>query len=739
MPYTPPTPRSPATSSPSITRNHSYDKSSSPSTKPVRQELPRSKSATYLHKHRRGPSFADQQPVVQASNTHGNPSMPSFSDGNSTVIAGRPSLPITSFKPLLSTGLTASPIEAGSSEDDEDRGRSRQIAVLAQTLKSSGNLSMQRRQSPTRREDGNVPLAPKQTPLGLYIETATPPPLSQEQRKISHSRSSSDMLYPPQDQMAIASDNSSPIDSDDEAALERRRVQLIRKKSGELVRPALRDSSHKRRPLSAPGTPTYPKAVHFNENIEQVRHFLQVDKPSAVSADSSPVETYDSESDYPFGLEMPRKSRPIEWEIKTNFDSKDARNSHERQCMPVRVEQLTLSKDFKSLEGICAVANIAFEKFIVARFTFDYWRTTSEVIAEWTDIRFTQHHDGYDRFKFTIKLSEQANLQNKTLYLCVRYNSGGQEHWDNNGGANFQIDFSRKLPAPKMPAPRVSKTVGSTPLSTPPVGIPRSRHSSKNTIPRPRSFPMGSSDDEFSTQFESPFRGRTGADRKKGHTFQDHSLQHSSSNRLSTRYDFNSSLHAALTTAQNALGDLSGISITPKQTPPPRPQRVVAPVAAPVVAPVAPPAPAVQPVAAAIGGARPTLGSEEYRDLIQKFCYFGSDGNNTAVTSPTPKEEGAKQLTMQQIDGALDDSSDSNTSSAGSSASNSPPSPKVKLHPQPVHTPEPRPTNRTPSPGLKAINSPRLNPFRAPSPALSHSSAYEEFPHQGLSVQSALC
>jgi hypothetical protein len=719
MPYTPPTQRSPATSSkasPTITRNHSYEK---PPQSPARPDLPRSRSATYIHKHRRAPSLAEQaKQHEKLYDGYGRFVVPSHSDGTSTITTGRPSIPTADVKPILTEGLIASPIEVASSEDDEERGRSRQIADLANTLKSTPMLLVNRKQSPSRREEGNIPLAPSQTPAALSLDTSAAP-LTKEARKIIHSRSSSEIVPTAQTQVVIVED--SPGDSDEDG-LEMKRGPLLRKKSGELVKPALRASSRKR-PLSAPGTPTYPKAVHFNENIEQVRHFLQIDKPSAVSAESSPVEQYESESDFPF-VEMARKTRTVEWEIKTNFPA----DTHERKCLPARLESLKLSPDFKSLIGVVACANISFEKWVTARFTFDYWKTTSEVSAEWANIRFKdQAPDGYDRFQFSIKLSDQANLQNKTLLLCIRYNSGGQEHWDNNFGANFQVDFSRKLPK------QWSKTVGSSPASSSPIstspGIPRSRNNNKASLPRPRSFPVGSSDDEFSTADDSPFRlrGRGASDRRKEPTFTDHSLRHMS-NRLSNRYDFNTSLHTALTTAQNALGDRSGLKISFKE-----PAR---PVTAPAAAPAA--APPVQPAGSG-GPSRPTLGSDEYRDLIQKFCYFGSGGNNTAVTSPEPVDAGATKPEMQAIDGALEPSSESNTSSPGSSTSNSPPSPKVQLHTDRTPPPESRPSNRTPSPSLRAINSPRLNPFRSPSPALNPSSAYQEFPHQGLSVQSAQC
>jgi hypothetical protein len=608
-------------------------------------------------------------------------------------------------KPLLAEHYSQSPVDLGSS-DEEERGRSRQIAHLAETLKSNSSLLGKRQHSPRKTEDGNVPGAPHQTPASLLIETSSTA-LTPEARKIAHSRSSSEMIPLPDHQYMSVDTLFSPGESDDEdeGLMMMSRMPLLRKKSGELVKPALRPSrsSSRKRPMSAPGTPSYPKSVHFNEQMEQVRHFLQVDRPSAVSADSSPVEVYESETDYPFIPEAARKPRPtVEWEIKTNF----TKDTHERMCQPVRVEQIFLSKDMKSLEGVVAVANISFEKYVTARFTFDYWKTTSEVVAEWSNIRYKGQADGFDRFSFIIRLSDQAHLQNKTLFMCVRYNVGGQEHWDNNGGANYQVDFTRKLPQWTKPA-----------TSTSPNGIPRSRNAGKNTIPRPRSFPVGSSDEEFTTNYESPFRlkGRSMLERasQQGH---DPTAQHHSANRLANRYDFNTSLHTALLTAQNALGDKSGLKLNGA---------------------VAPASCTTQ--VAASGTSRPTLGSAEYQALIQKFCYFGSPmAANSTIVSPHSELQEITGLGIQ-TDGAEDSSSESKQSSANSSASNSPPSPKAAQLHQPQPTVESKTSTRTPSPSIRALQSPHLLPYRSPSPALNPASAYQEFPHQGLSIQSAQC
>jgi hypothetical protein len=390
----------------------------------------------------------------------------------------------------------------------------------------------------------------------------------------------------------------SPEGSEDEDGLHIK-PPLLRKKSGELVKPALRASS-RRRPLSAPGTPTYAKNVHFDEDIEQVRHFLQVDRPIAVSAGSSPVETYDSESEYPFGHEDGYKPRTVEWEIRTiNFP----RDTVDRLSKPVRVENIFISSDFKTLVGKVAVANIAFQKLVIARFTFDYWKTTSEVVAEYNrDVRQTQVNDGYDRFNFNIKLSDQARLESKTLLLCVRYNVNGQDYWDNNNSINYQVDFIKKtVPRKANVAMQGLSNAGA---------IPRSRNS---TMPRPHSFPS-SADDDFSQSFDfgidaSHFLRKKG---RKGSVFPSQTLQKQGGQHFSTRYDFGASLSAALTTTQQTLGDRNGLQVNKdlkasqasKQS-----------------------APAVQPVSGSrpdkISSERPDLHSAEYNDLIQKFCYVG--------------------------------------------------------------------------------------------------------------------
>lgn len=617
MPYTPPTQRSPAsskTNSPILSRNHSYiDPSPRSPVASQRPALPRSLSSTsYLNKHRRSPSS------TTADNTAANGHVVNGSTESASAAAGSrgssvngslrqsPS-PVNDL--LIPSGAITTPPD---SSDDEERGRS--IGSLRELQEALQHIDVKRVSSPAR--DGTTETPDSRPQLMTAARS-----LSAEARKIAHSRSSSEIILSqhnihPLNTDAIISSSDGSDAEDDELLI---KPPLLRKKSGELVKPALRPPS-RRRPSSMPGTPTYSKAVHFNEDIEQVRHFLHQDRPIAVSAGSSPVETYDSETEYPFNDES--RSKAPEWEIKlANFPSSE---SYERQSAPVRVERIFLASDNQTLVGNIACANISFQKLVVARFTLDYWKTTSEVVAEFNhDVRKKQKDDGYDRFNFNIKLADQANLESKTLLLCIRYQVNGQEYWDNNNSMNYQVDFSKKVK--QRTNKRSNGGLGA---------IPRSRHSP--LAPRPRSMPA-SLDDDFGNDYENKFSFgsprpviisespnasiRLKPKSKRGSLFPDQANNRSQSGQaFSSRYDFSASLSAALSTAQTALGERSGLKVNTGN-------KVNAgyfdrPAPAVKAHTTGAPIPGTRPDS--LSSEKPDLQSAEYNELIQKFCFVRS-------------------------------------------------------------------------------------------------------------------
>ncbi|KAI9815458.1 MAG: hypothetical protein M1827_002592 [Pycnora praestabilis] len=606
MPYTPPSQHSPVAStpqSPSISRSHSFvdtqPQTASSTVQSSRSGAPRITSSTsYLSRHRRTPSITKSSSFAVAPSTpnttppgHGTTQTTSEERGKSTQHGSLRQSPSPVNDSLIPTGAVLSPPDSSqNSSDDEDQSkkhRGRDLDNLAELQAAIRIIEQHRESSPNRTSheakkammalDSVIPILESSSKEpGSVLATTPLRSLTKEARRISRSRSSTEdsiLLEIPNkntESSARNSDDSDVEDAEDNAL--QVKPAMVRKKSGELVKPALRPSYHRRRPSSMPGTPTYSKAVHFDNHLEHVRHFLQVDKPVAVSAGSSPVETYESETDFPFGQGSEQRSwsPPCEWELRlSNFP----KESPERSLLPIRLERVFMCGDKKSLIGTVAVANLAFHKSVVARFTLDYWKTTSEVVAEYNnDVRRKQINDGCDRFNFTVQLADQANLENKTLFFCVKYIVNGQEFWDNNSSMNFQVDFVKKA---KLQNGKFGmQGLGARPLNS----LPRSRPSPPISSGRPHSMPT--SFDDFAHGFDSKFdfsnfrqppakligESPPAKIRLKNTLSSTGVVPDAPSPRsnpatqaFGNRYDFGASLSAAIQAANSALGDRSGL------------------------------------------------------------------------------------------------------------------------------------------------------------------------------------
>lgn len=663
MPYTPPSQLSPATSkqstptqsrSPSYVQYNAYPEFQFPMPD-TRPSLPRSAgSSSYLTKHRRSPSTptGNEMPSAMTDTQRGI----SF-DPHGSLRQSPP--PVTNGHVVA--GMTISPPDSTHNSDDEElRGRSRELEKenLAQLQAAIRGIRGERSSGSPARTQERVRVQGKAASEGSSpAEDNSRPPLSSSQKKISHSRSSTDSnivfdITPahaysqsqPNLQSPQIQDTSDSDDSDDVV----RRPPMVRKKSGELVKPALRPHS-RRRPSSMPGTPTYSKAVHFDSQLEHIRHFLQVDRPLAVSAGSSPVENYESETEFPFGSEeASTRSRGSgsEWDIRlANFPS----NVDEREGLPVHVERVFLSADKKNLVGVVAVQNLAYQKQVTARFTLDYWKTTSEVSAGYSnEVCRNASSNSTDHFTFSISVGDLTNLENKTLFFCVRYNVNGQEYWDSNNNINYQVDFTRK-PRAKVAAPQQSNGLGARPLNA----LPRSRPSPPTSSGgRPKSMPVsfddfGSNFDAFAASFaQSPTslmgepKIKLRSPRSKQELVPDAPARRnkSAAPMFGHRYDFNSSLSAAKNSAYAVLGEHSGLpAINTKQSSrgvpvvvaksaAENPQKLVngthsAPVSTTAPAVTAPP---MTSKPAALLSDKPPLTSQSYQELVDKYCFVGT-------------------------------------------------------------------------------------------------------------------
>ncbi|KAL3459435.1 putative phosphatase regulatory subunit-domain-containing protein [Aspergillus heterothallicus] len=591
-PSTPPSPSSPTVADP-----HAID-----------LNLPQSySSASYVRRHRRSPS--NSKSFVFPAPEKG------WESGQNTDIYAsiRQSPPPVSEGPIP-PGALLSPPESGQNSSDEESGnRSRDVLQLEELEAAVRSIEQRRSSSPERQQSENMHGSSKGT-SGAHAGKPTRPSLTKDNRMVSRSRSFVENCISRKQEEALTS-SPEESDRDDEP---RAKIPMVRKKSGELVRPALRPPSARRRPSSMPGTPTYSKAVHFDAQLEHIRHFLQLDKPQAVSANTSPVEDLDADGEYPFSSEAP-DTQSYEWGLRlSNFPHKPSSQPNQR----VRLERLFLSSDKNSLVGMVVVANLAFQKHVAARFTFDSWKTTSEVTAEYShDARRKQLQDGYDRFMFNIKLDDQTNLDRKTMFVCIRYNVNGQEFWDNNETRDFQVNFTM-IPKPKVQTQPI-------PRARPRINLPRSR-SFTGSGSRPHSMP--SSLQDFSDMHRYISFGPPTSDRKSKPDVDD-DMPHDSEAPVpirrdkqvhqvfGNRYDFESSLSAAIRSKPEH--DRTMLASRAKSDLPSAPRLDTR-----TASPVSQPAQPSSEKPSSLMSSKPHRESSVYRELVDRYCFYGSPNSS---------------------------------------------------------------------------------------------------------------
>ncbi|KAJ5324358.1 hypothetical protein N7476_002958 [Penicillium atrosanguineum] len=651
-------------------------------------------STSYVRRHRRSPSISKS--TVHSSSDPTSRTSPVI-DPHASLRQSPP--PVSNA--AIPVGAVISPPESAPNSSDEES-LYREGIKLEELEAAVRSIGQRRESSPDRENMGPAERSSTEAPSSSSSTvTLNPDPkpnhfrLSKSARKISHSRSSTETAIDLKREEALTS---SPDDSDVEMS---NKPPMVRKKSGELVRPALRPASARRRPSSMPGTPVYAKAVHFDSQLEHIRHFLQLDRPLAVSANTSPVETHDADHEFPFGIDDNKPS--WEWELRLPNTPREISSSSN---LPVQLERLFLSADKKVLLGTVAVANLAFHKHVAARFTLDCWRTTSEVGAVYChDIRRKHAHDGYDRFSFELKLDDQANLESKTMSICIRYNVNGQEFWDNNLGMNYQVDFIK--------TPRVASTKpsgGARPT------LPRSRTFATSHSARPRSMPPSmdeSSFDDFpnvgkNVGFSNPFGSSKGSPLNRTSSDDIDTIgppkRRESQNRqgLSNRYDFGASLTAAMKTKTPL--DRTTLTARARSERTPEAKSVAGPVSTKVSA-VSEKARKEDLKPSSLVSSKPNLESSVYKELVDKYCFYGSPKSNEEAPCPVVNvnnEEPRKQYSL-----------------------GAPSPPLSPRSPAPLEAPtdasrEPRPSTLAPaqasSPRVSPRTSPRASPRASPSP-----------------------
>ncbi|XP_048351947.1 protein phosphatase 1 regulatory subunit 3D [Sphaerodactylus townsendi] len=92
------------------------------------------------------------------------------------------------------------------------------------------------------------------------------------------------------------------------------------------------------------------------------------------------------------------------------------------------------------LNGTVRVVNVAFEKQVAVRYTFNHWRSQHEVSARWHSSAPGKDGQGQvDAFTFFLPVPPFLLWVSSVVEFAVRYRVNGQEYWDNNGGKNYSL------------------------------------------------------------------------------------------------------------------------------------------------------------------------------------------------------------------------------------------------------------------------------------------------------------
>lgn len=192
--------------------------------------------------------------------------------------------------------------------------------------------------------------------------------------------------------------------------------------------------------------PTSRKVDYF-ELHDKAQHLVQVDSPVIMRSEPQFIEEAHENFLYkPLNSTTSLyviQSPSTRWEIiSSSTVFKTTKNPKS-----VKLERLWVSADEKSFLGSVAVANLADEKSVTCRFTFDHWETISEVHAHYAHgLPGTNTQNEFDRFLFTLELPDVALVDAgiKTFHCCIRYVANHQEFWDDNNSLNYQVSFRRK-------------------------------------------------------------------------------------------------------------------------------------------------------------------------------------------------------------------------------------------------------------------------------------------------------
>ncbi|XP_025026671.1 protein phosphatase 1 regulatory subunit 3B isoform X1 [Python bivittatus] len=133
--------------------------------------------------------------------------------------------------------------------------------------------------------------------------------------------------------------------------------------------------------------------------------------------------------------------------VQPSADYLDFRNRLQADC--VCLENCML-KD-KAIVGTVKVRNLAFEKAVKIRMTFDTWKTFTDYPCQY--VKDTYASSDKDTFSFDISLPERVQAHER-IEFAVFYECDGKVYWDSNKGLNYRIICSELKSAREISQPQ---------------------------------------------------------------------------------------------------------------------------------------------------------------------------------------------------------------------------------------------------------------------------------------------
>ncbi|NXP15748.1 PPR3D phosphatase, partial [Thinocorus orbignyianus] len=191
-------------------------------------------------------------------------------------------------------------------------------------------------------------------------------------------------------------------------------------------------------PCRVPGCQSSMNRVRFADalglELTEVKVFQKGEDPSiplhVLSRLSINSDLWHSSSDLEFTMQclVPDFQQPADC---MDFSS---RLQEQQVCL----ERVT-SSDL-GLSGTIQVLNVAFEKQVSVRYTFNHWKSLHEVCARWHSSIPEKNGQGQvDVFTFFLPVPPFILQLCSVVQFAARYQVNGWEYWDNNRGKNYSL------------------------------------------------------------------------------------------------------------------------------------------------------------------------------------------------------------------------------------------------------------------------------------------------------------